>query len=255
MIDRTFTHCDGIGPVTEQKLRCAGINTWQDFITFQDLRKLPISANSAARIVPTIEKSITSLASDDIQYFTSKFATREQWRILNHYRDDITFFDIETTGYSTYSSEITVAACLHKGQMHHFVQGDNLDGFLDLLSDARLTSSFCGASFDIPHILHFFNIPEFPAPHVDLRWVAYYAGLKGGLKQIEVDLQMNRPREINGLDGNDAIRLWRLWKNVNDQEYLAKLIQYCIADVATLPSILNACISRLSRADNGLTSC
>ena len=79
---------------------------------------------------------------------------------------ECSFFDIETTGVSIYDDEPTVVGCHHKGKMLVFLNGDNLDDFLDLLHDVKLLVSSM-ARVMCP-LWEYFHIPTLPCPHVDL---------------------------------------------------------------------------------------
>ena len=182
-------------------------------------------------------QSKSALEHSNIQFFVDHFKTSEHWRILDTYLDKASYFDIETTGFSSYDSEISVIVCHHKGKSYTFVNGDNLDDFLDLLDDVELMVSFSGTSFDVPFVINSFRIPEFPCPHVDLRWIAYHTGLTGGLKFIEEQLDMKRPDHLQGVDGFEAVILWDEWKRKGDMEALSKLIVYCQYDVESLAKL------------------
>jgi uncharacterized protein YprB with RNaseH-like and TPR domain len=57
--------------------------------------------------------------------------------------------------------------------------------------------------------------------------------MRGGLKKIEVDNGIQRPAEIAGLNGYDAVLLWRRHLR-GSHEALEKLIAYNRADVVNL---------------------
>jgi uncharacterized protein YprB with RNaseH-like and TPR domain len=134
---------------------------------------------------------------------------------------------------------VTIVVCLHQGKMHEFVRGENLDDFLDLLDDVTLLVSFNGNSFDVPRILDQFHVPELPCPHVDLRWVSYHRGLKGGLKKIEEELGFVRESDLKGLGGDDAVWLWQKWR-LGCEKSRDLLLRYCRRDVEALEKISQA---------------
>lgn len=234
MIDHTFLHCYGIGPKTHRKLIKAGYTNWQSVLN--NSGHLPIGHNLEAELIRELQRSQRALSEEDLKYFIEKLPTVEQWRILERFASKASYFDIETTGFSPYDSEITVISCLHRGSVHHFVRDENLDEFLMLLKDVKLLLSFNGASFDVPRTLDHFNIPELPCPHLDLRWQCFHLGYDGGLKRIEKELNIKRDSCLEEIDGLEAIRLWNRWKH---GDICAKelLLQYSSADVCSLELI------------------
>ena len=90
--------------------------------------------------------------------------------------------------------------------------------------------TFNGNSFDIPFIEKTFNIPSLDRPHVDLRWIAWHGGFRGGLKSIERQMGIRRPSRIEGIDGFEAVDLFYKWQ-CGDADARDSLITYCKADV------------------------
>ena len=191
-----------------------------------------------------IEKSLEALSQNNISYFTQAFPNKEHWRILSHFKNDLSYFDIETSGLSFYDSEISVISCYHQNEMRTYVNGDDLDDFLDLLENIKCLVSFNGASFDVPFVQETFNIPTFPCPHIDLRWVCYHKGMKGTLKEIEKDCGVYRSESITGVDGYEAVLLWEKYKRFGVSKALEKLIEYCEADVEALVEVTNEVLMR-----------
>ncbi len=242
MIETTFVHCPGIGPVGEKKIHDAGFKDWSSALG--NINKLPISRKVKANLAEKIRQSISALEREDIPFFVKHFPVKDQWKVLGRFYERASYFDIETTEAVLGRAEITVIACLHKGELHHFVRDENLDDFLDLLDDVELMLSFNGSSFDIPHVLDHFHIPEIPCAHIDLRWQCYHCGYRYGLKSIETEIGIERPIDLRGVDGFEAIYLWHDWLN-GSSEARNKLIRYCGADVLSLKfvaaHILNHC--------------
>ncbi|MGL1901924.1 MAG: ribonuclease H-like domain-containing protein [Fibrobacterales bacterium] len=243
MINQTFQHCKGIGPVTEEKVLHAGFSRWEDILEKPD--SLPVGGKVKDSLMQMTEQSIYALESDDIQFFVDSFAPSQHWRILDRYFSKASYFDIETTGFSNYESDISCIVCMHKGELHTFVRDKNLDDFLDLLEDVELLVSFNGTSFDVPFVVNSFHIPEIPCPHVDLRWICYHAGITGGLKSIEKQLNIQRPKHLQEVDGFEAIYLWENWKRYQDHQSLNKLIQYCQYDVRSLATVASKVMTKV----------
>lgn len=184
-------------------------------------------------IVEESRRCLAALEVQDIGYFVERLAIKDRWRILAHFLDEVSFFDIETAGLE-YDDPITVIACWHKGQVHSFVEHENLDDFLDLLDDVQLLSSFNGSTFDVPRVLDAFHIPDLPCPHLDLRWLCYHQQLRGGLKKISDQLGIDRPMDLRHVSGEHAIRLWLRWTHYQDQQAREELVRYCASDVLLL---------------------
>ncbi len=228
MIDKTFVHCPGIGPKTEERIKKTGIKSWGECLSKQT--DLPFSGNKKAAFLQQIDRSITALNNNDIDYLVSAFPIKEHWRILGEYFSKATFFDIETTGLSSYDSLITVIACYRDGELHTFLFQENLDDFLNFVEESSFLVAFNGNSFDVPFIENSFNIPDIGCPYIDLRWICYHAGYDGGLKSIEKEMFISRPSQVKSIDGFEAVSLFFDWQN-GDDEARKKLIAYCQADV------------------------
>lgn len=236
-LEQCFQHAPGVGPVMEAKIKAQGYLTWQ--CALERPEALPLGPRTAASLLQELTQSQSALEQSDIAYFVSRFSVREQWRILAAFFREISYFDIETSGLS-YDAYVTCIVCYHQGQLHRFVHGENLDDFLDLLEDVPLLVSFNGASFDVPQLLRTWHIPEFPCPHIDLRWQCYHGQLTGGLKQVESELGIIRPQDLQGVDGADAVWLWFRWQQYREQAARERLLRYCAADVLALQMVTSS---------------
>ena len=230
-IEQTFLHCPGIGPVTEARIKERGYGDWQTVLRRPE--GLPLGARGSSTLLQALARSRDALARDDIQYFIDHFSVKEHWRVLAAYFDRISYFDIETNGLS-YDAYVTCIVCYHRGSLWRFLRGENLDDFLALLDEVQLLVSFNGASFDIPQLLRTWHIPQFPCPHIDLRWQCYHDQLRGGLKQVEQSLEIDRPTDLQGADGAEAVWLWYRWHHYGNRAARGKLLRYCGADVLSL---------------------
>lgn len=229
VITEALQHCRGVGPVRLAQLQDSGVQSWHDAVRCPE----QVPAAMRAAVLEESERSLQALEADDIRYFVDHFAPRDRWRILSGYIDRCAFFDIETTGLE-YDDTITTIACWHDGQLHTFVEHENLDDFLDLLDEISLLVSFNGSTFDVPRVLDGFHIPSLPCPHLDLRWPCYYKGLAGGLKLVTSSLGIDRPVDLQDADGDLAVRLWSQWSLQKNTDAREQLIRYCAADVLLL---------------------
>ncbi|MGR3178913.1 MAG: ribonuclease H-like domain-containing protein [Candidatus Anammoxibacter sp.] len=234
MIDKTFIHCHGIGSTYEKKLYDAGFKDWQSVLT--NPNDLPFNSKLATGLIKELTRSSIALNEGDIRYLVRRFPVREHWRILGHFFDKASYFDIETTDIAFDNAIVTLIVCYHKGKFYRFMRDENLDDFLDLLKDIELLVSFNGNSFDVPFILKNYHIPDIPCAHIDLRWQCYHCQYKHGLKNIEYEMGIQRPDDLQGIDGLEAVYLWHNWKN-GDFESKKRLIRYCSADVLSLQLI------------------
>lgn len=228
MIDECFVHCRGIGPKTNNYLKETGFINWKDCISKQVA--LPFNERKKESFLREVKESTDALENEDINFFISRMPPSEHWRILGYFFERATFFDIETTGLSWHYSHASVIVAYHGGEFSTFLFGENMDDFLSLIDESEMLVSFNGNCFDIPFIEKTFNIPEVECPHLDLRWVAYHHGYRGGLKMIEKDMKIKRPEEIAEIDGFEAVELFHRWQ-CGDEDAKVKLISYCKEDV------------------------
>lgn len=228
MIENTFVLCDSIGPKTDLKLKALGFQNWQDCL--ENPKALPFQGERKDRFIRDLVNSQEALEFQDLHFFMKRLPQREHWRILADFYPQATFFDIETSGLSPYDSHATVITAYGQGKLDTFVYQENLDDFLELAENADVLVTFNGNSFDIPFLLSHYNIPDIGSAYIDLRWISYYEGYHGGLKKIEQELNIQRPAELIGVDGFEAVMLWEQWKEQQDQNAREKLIAYCQAD-------------------------
>lgn len=243
MVERTFKPFFGIGPIIEKRLHAKGIYTWEDLLSYKGA--LPINnLQNYNDLFSEIKTFIEAKAKGDLNFLIDRFPQEEKWRILADYFSRASYFDIETTGLSLTKSEITVIVCFHRGKLHTFVQGENLNDFFPLLDEIELLVSFNGTVFDIPMIESKFRLSLAKYPQVDLRWISYYSGFQGGLKEIEKQLSIFRPRDLLGMDGYQAVLLWKEWQETSNLKAKKKLIRYCQADVLSLILLAGALLEK-----------
>jgi len=230
-IEQSLLHLPHIGPARAARLAQAGCDTWSKLAVAND----PLGLGSArwGEVAAEVRRNLASLAADDPRPLTHALPTREHWRVLAHWFEQASFFDIETSGLEP-ESEVTLVVCLHRGTLYLFLKDENLDEFLDLLQEVKLLVSFNGTGFDVPRIEDRFHIPEIPCAHVDLRWICHHRGWHGGLKLIERQLGLQRPRDLQGIGGEQAVYLWQVWHEKRNAAARRTLERYCAADVVSL---------------------
>jgi uncharacterized protein YprB with RNaseH-like and TPR domain len=232
MLEHTFIHIRGIGPRTEQKLWHQGIHTWQ---TFLDHGETIISPARDDFIAQELEASLKH--KEDASFFSKRLPPGEMWRIFNVFKDKAVYLDIETSGGYQDVDEITVIGIYDGNDVRTFVNGINLDDFETAIACYDLVITFNGATFDLPFIRGWFPNISLPAAHIDLRFLLKKLGYTGGLKKIEKDLGINRDADIDGIDGFEAVRLWRAYQ-WGDERALETLIRYNSADIVNLKPLM-----------------
>jgi uncharacterized protein YprB with RNaseH-like and TPR domain len=70
-------------------------------------------------------------------------------------------------------------------------------------------------------------------------------GLSGGLKEIEKDLKIQR--ELEDIDGREAVRLWKKYEKNNNKEALQKLVKYNQYDARNLEELTQIIIEKLEQ--------
>ncbi len=230
MLTQTYVHLSGIGYSTERRLWQAGALCWDDFL--QRPPDLRLAAPRLAAIGERLAASKERLAAADHRFFSDCLARRDQWRALPDFAGKLLYLDIETTS-SGDLDEVTVIG-LHDGrEFRQYVRGENLLDAEDVLREAGLLVTFFGTSFDVPVLRRLFLRLPFDQLHLDLCHALRRLGLTGGLKSVEQQVGLQRAAEVHGLDGWDAVRLWREHQH-GSAEARELLLRYNRADVENM---------------------
>jgi uncharacterized protein len=227
MLQHTFCHIPGIGRKIETKLWATGITTWDKW---GDPSPIRLSAVIRAEADRTLKCSAAAL-NDDPKFFAERLDSSEVWRIFPHYRARTAYLDIETTGLDDHA-EVTTIALYDGKEVFTFINGINLDDFVEAIDKFQVIVSYNGKSFDIPMLERFFQI-KLNQAQIDLRYVLARLGFKGGLKGCEKMLGMNRGT-LDGVDGYFAVLLWQRYRDYNDQQALHTLLAYNTLDTVNL---------------------
>jgi uncharacterized protein YprB with RNaseH-like and TPR domain len=151
------------------------------------------------------------------------------------------YLDIETTGLSSTYSYITVIGIyLDDGRDSQLVQlvGDTVcaPNLRAALGDVQTIFTYNGSRFDLPFIKDQLKTDlESSHRHRDLMYDCWRCNLRGGFKAVERQLGISR--ELTGISGFDAIRLWRLYREGDNQEALRTLLRYNEEDVVNLKTL------------------
>ena len=234
MLSSTFIHLPGVGETIEEEIWRSGISCWSEFASSPGLP--PRVEARRGELCDLLNECQERLACGDAAYFDRLLPPSEKWRLYADFRDRAAFLDIETTGLSPYSSDVTMVGVLDRAGFRAFVSGENLRELPSALTEYDLFLTFNGAAFDLPFLEQFFGRPMFGhRPHIDLMYPLRRLGYRGGLKAVERRLGMDRG-ELSGLAGVDAVRLWYMWED-GDRGARDTLVRYNAEDVASLPVI------------------
>jgi hypothetical protein len=233
VLTNTFIHIQGIGVKTEQTLWSSGLTEWNS-ISSPAAPEVP--ARLRWRLSTGIEESIEHLNENDPAYFSKRLPGNQCWRLFQEFRSSIAYVDIETTGLDRDYNEITTIALYDGHSIRTYVQGDNLQKFVEDIQAYRTMVTYNGRSFDAPFIERFFNF-KLNHAHIDLRYILFSLGFRGGLKGCETQLGIHRG-DLEGVDGFLAVHLWDLFKRKRDEKALETLLAYNVQDTINLESVM-----------------
>ncbi len=235
MLTSTYIHIPHIGKTIEHRIWSSGIKTWSEFIEQQDT--IPISAAKKETILAGIDESNDRLNARDFNFFANALPRSEHWRAYRHFSDSVAYVDIETTGLSPKRDDLTVVGIYDGEDAKTYVHGINLDDIIEELAKYELLVTFNGARFDLPFIKQKYPQIEFNQLHIDLMYPLRRIGLSGGLKKIEHTLGISRSDETMGIDGFEAVRLWRRYER-GEKHALELLLEYNREDIVNLDTII-----------------
>ena len=235
MLTSTYIHIPRIGKTIEHKIWSSGIRSWSEFIEQQDT--IPISAAKKETILAGIDESNERLDAQDFEFFANALPRSEHWRAYRYFSDSVAFVDIETTGLSPNHDDLTVVGIYDGKDTKTYVRGIDLDDIVEELAKYELLVTFNGARFDLPFIKQKYPQIEFNQLHIDLMYPLRRIGLRGGLKNIEHTLGISRSDETTGIDGFEAVRLWRRYER-GEKDALELLLEYNREDIVNLDTII-----------------
>ncbi len=233
MLQNTFIHIQSIGAITEQRLWESGLRDWD---TFSDNISIPISTGRKYLLKEGIGESKRHLYQGNPVYFSKLLASNQSWRFFPEYRDSMVYLDIETTGLDRYYHSITTIALYDGNEIKTYVHGQNLDDFIEEINKYKVIVTYNGKCFDVPFIENYFNI-RLDHAQIDLRYVLYSLGYRGGLKRCERQLGMDRG-DLSDIDGFFAVLLWDDYQKTGDPKALETLLSYNIQDTINLENLM-----------------
>lgn len=241
MLKNTFIHIRGVGVKTERRLWRDGFLTWDDLL--KDPGRLNLPPLLKERSLAVVRKSQESLTNEKPVYFAEVLPRSESWRLYREFKDNAAYIDIETDG--TWSADAVTLIGLYDGREYKsFLKGYDLAKAEGELSRYLLWITYGGTGFDLPLIYVLFPRLRGKHLHIDLRFPLRRLGLKGGLKKIEQLRGIERSSETRGLDGWDAVRLWKEHRN-GSAGSLDLLTKYNREDCINLKPLIEFAYSRL----------
>ncbi len=233
MLKNTFAHIPGIGIITEQRFWDSGIHNWDDFTQNRPFR---LSQSRMDTISSYLEESLQHLESGNPNYFSQLLQTAQHWRFFPEFRHSMVYLDIETTGLNRYHDSITTISLYDGESIYYYVNGQNLDDFMNDIDKYRVIVTYNGKTFDVPFIEKYFGI-RLDQAQIDLRYILGSLGYRGGLKSCETQLGIDRG-DLKDIDGFFAVQLWYDYKRSGNPKALETLLAYNIQDVLTLENLM-----------------
>jgi uncharacterized protein YprB with RNaseH-like and TPR domain len=233
MLTNTFIHIQGVGAITEQRLWESGVRDWDSIGA--DL-PVPVSPKRKYLLQNGIDESRQHLSENNPAYFSNQLPANQCWRMFPEFRNSIVYLDIETTGLDRYFNQITTIALYDGQSIKTYVQGQNLNDFVDDIQKYKVIVTYNGKCFDVPFIESYFKI-RLNYAHIDLRYILQSLGFRGGLKGCERQLGIDRG-DLKDIDGFFAVLLWDEYQKSGDQKALDTLLAYNVQDTVTLENLM-----------------
>jgi uncharacterized protein len=228
MIKSTFQCFDGIGDNGEARLWRDGCLCWRDF---RNGAADCLSISKQERVLAQLGQAEAAYAGGALDWFLNRLKGPAALRVLHDFMSDALFLDIETTGLGP-NAQVTSVATWRDGEAKCFVRGFNLDDFLAELATAKLLVTYNGKRFDLPFLRRHYGL-DLDVPHLDIMYPLRALGYRGGLKVCENRLGFRR-QYSSGIDGAEAVYLWRAWRMNQDTDALRSLVVYNIEDTYSL---------------------
>jgi uncharacterized protein len=235
MIRRTFQHIPGVGPWKEKDLWARGICTWDDFPAAGGGIGISNKVDDEAR--RRILQAKDALAQRSLGQLAALLPPREHWRLYPEFAHDAVYFDIETDGRA--EQRPTVVSLFDADGLHVFIEGRNMEALSAALGRRSLWVTFNGSCFDVPVLRNHF--PDLPKPqcHLDLRFIYRRLGMGHGLKALEDHFKLSRAPHLRGVNGWDAVILWRAYRAHGDVAALRFLVEYNLYDAFNLRTLMD----------------
>ena len=237
MLRKSFIILERVGLGKEKNIWGQGIAGWDAFLAAERIKG--ISPKTKHYYNKKIREAKQQLHRQNAAYFAQLLPASEQWRLYDEFKDETVFLDIESD-----MNKITVVGLFDGYETKTMVDYIDKDALQQELSKYKILVTFNGRSFDVPVLERYFNI-TIDLPHIDLMHVCRRVGLQGGLKVIELQLNIKRPDSLKWVRGQDTAELWRCWKATGDSDFLDMLLAYNEEDCSNLQRIAQVVIPRV----------
>ncbi len=250
VIRNTFVLLPSVGAKKEMAIWESGVRSWDDFLSSERVGTMKPEAKERGDAL--LAQACELYDDGDCASLADMTPKGEHWRLFGDFRDDAAYLDIETDGLSR-DALVTVVTVHSKRGTVTLTEGMDLDAgsLADALDGAKMLVTFNGSCFDVPVLKNSFPSVDLDLPQFDLRFASRKVGYRGGLKPLEIDLGIRRADDIDGMDGADAVRLWKQWVRNDDRDALDMLIDYNRADTVNLEHIADVIYQRLVREHAG----
>ena len=212
----------------EQKFWKQGLKDWPDFL--QAKKVIGLSLERKNDLDKELRLAQQALLENDSFFFVGKLPSKEMWRLYDYFKEEAGYLDVEING----RGEVILVGISNYYQTNSFVGGFNLEQktLEKKLKKYKLLITFNGSAFDLPKLKKQFKL-DIPVPHLDLKPLCLNLGLKGGLKEIEKQLNLKRPPHLYG----NPVELWKAFHASGDKEYLNLLLDYNKEDIENLKAV------------------
>jgi hypothetical protein len=244
MLRNTFLHIPGVGNKTERKIWESGALRWSDFLESDGISG--IGSSKRETISEYVKRSINCLNNGSLNFLLDNLPSGIHWRTYKELKEDdrCGFLDIETTGLDRDRHGITMIGIYDGSQSRIFIRGKNLAEFRDCIKNYDVLVTYNGKCFDVPFIQREFPDVDMKKFHIDLRYVMKKLGYIGGLKCVEKSLGVERSEEVRGMDGYEAVRLWKKFQR-GHRKALKKLVDYNREDIENLEYLMDYAYRKL----------
>ncbi len=246
LLRRSFIFLHMVGPATEKRIWSSGIHDWDAFLESGEVPG--VGRDMKKEHDRVVRRAVRAMDRSDGAFLSDLLPTRESWRYYPDLGDGAVFLDIETTGLGR-DSPVTVVGLYDGRREVSLIRGNDLSArsLRRELKDSRMLVTFNGAGFDLPMLERHFPGAVPRIPHLDLRFAAGRLGHRGGLKKIERQFGLSRSEDIQGMSGEDAVRLWHVWERDGNRNALRLLVNYNMADVVNLRELAGKVCAGLHR--------
>lgn len=245
MIKNSFIFLERVGAGKEKTI-WKQAKDWHDFLQTERIKG--IAADTKQYYNRNIREAQQALLAGQEYYFRGKLPAIEMWRLYHYLRDESCFLDIEIDS----KGRVIVIGVSNYYHTNQFVRGINLHEQLlqAELKKYKLLITFNGSSFDMPKLKKQLHV-DMNMLHIDLKPLCVQQGWKGGLKEVERLLHLQRPAHLYG----NPVEAWKAFHASGDREYLELLLEYNREDIENLKMIMEKVYQKKAEGIRQWISC